>query len=340
MKQPLFARCVALAAVALTLAGCKMNKQDAPDLAGPSEFAQSLTLSVSPDVLTQDGASQSVVTVIARGPNGAPLANVSLRAEIVVNGVPTDFGKLSARNIVTDSNGRATVVYTAPASPAGPVVDPFTLVNIHVTPVGSDFGNSTPRVTTLRLVPPGGGVIAPPDGLQPAFTFTPSAPIDNQSILFDASSSRAPSNNPIVQYQWNFGDGGTATGITTTYEYRTPNTYTVTLTVTDGFGRSRSTSQSITVSAGSNPTSLFTFSPASPTTQTTVLFNAAASQAAPGRTITRYAWDFGDPEDRTAGSGVQTSHRFTRAGTYTVTLVVTDDGGRKGTSSLTVTVLP
>ena len=340
MKQTFSIRFAALAAAAVTLAGCTMDKQDAPALAGPSEFGQSITVSVSPDVLMQDGASQSVVTAMARGANGAALANLSLRAEIVVNGVPTDFGRLSARSLVTDSSGRATVIYTAPASPAGPVVDEFTLVNIHVTPVGSDFGNSTPRVTTLRLVPPN-GVIAPPDGLQPAFTFTPGAPIDNQSVLFNASTSQAPANNPIVQYRWDFGDGSSATGVTTTHAYSTPDTYTVTLTVVDGYGRSRSTSQSLTVNAGTNPTALFTFSPAAPTTQTTVLFNAAASQPAPGRRIVSYAWDFGDPNDHNSGgSGAQTSHRYSARGTYTVTLVVTDDAGRRGTSSVTVTVLP
>ncbi len=142
MKHCLVSRCVALAAVTLTVAACTMKEQEPAPLSGPSEFGQSLNVSVTPDILTQDGASQSVVTVTARGPNGAPLASLPLRAEIVVGGVATDFGKLSARNIATDANGRATVVYTAPASPAGAVVDPFTLVNIAITPLGSDFGNA------------------------------------------------------------------------------------------------------------------------------------------------------------------------------------------------------
>src|SRR5215212_7041174 len=85
-------------------AACTMKQQQAPALTGPSEFGTAITVSITPDVIQQDGASQSIVTITARGPNGEPLANVPLRAQIVVNGTPTDFGTLSARNIVTDAN--------------------------------------------------------------------------------------------------------------------------------------------------------------------------------------------------------------------------------------------
>ena len=336
MKHSVFVRSLALTAVAAAIAGCTMKEQEPPALSGPSEFAQSLTVTVSPDVLTQDGASQSVVTVTARGPNGTPLASVPLRAEILVGGIPTDFGSISARNLVTDSSGRAMLVYTAPSSPAGPAVDEFTLVNISITPVGNDFGNSSPRVTTLRLVPP--GVVAPPDGLRPAFTFLPTAPTDNQNVLFDASSSAAPANNAIVKYQWTFGDGGSGSGVTATYSYDTPGTYTVTLTVIDGFGRSRSTSQSITVAAGIGPTAVFVASPTVQSINQDLFFNASQSTPAPGRRIERYRWEFGDGSGSNAGP--TTSHAYTRAGTFVVTLTVTDDAGRKATATGQVTVTP
>ena len=336
MTHAFLTRSAALAALALAAAGCTMKQQEAPPLSGPSEFGQSITVSVTPDVLQQDGRSQSVVTVTARGPNGAALPNLPLRAEIRVAGTPTDFGTLSARNLVTGSDGRASVVYTAPAAVDGPTVDPFTIVDIGITPIGSDFGNSATRFASLRLVPT--GVVAPPDGLVPAFTVSPATPIDNQDVLFDASTSTAPANNPIVQFRWDFGDGDTDTGLTATHSFDTPGTYVVTLTVVDGFARSRSTSRTVTVSPGVNPVAVITASPTAPVVGQQVNFNGLSSVATPGQPIVGYLWDFGDGTPNLTGA--QVGHTFSRAGTYVVTLVVTDSAGRKGTATAQVVVAP
>ena len=336
MKHRLVSQCVAVMAAALTVAGCTMKEQEPPALNGPSEFGQSITISISPDVIQQDGASQSVVTVTARGPNGAPLANVPLRADIRVGGVPTDFGTISARNLVTNAEGRATLVYTAPPAVGGVAVDEFTVVDIGITPIGNDFGNSQTRLASLRLVPT--GTVAPPDGLRPAFTFTPLQPLDNEPVLFDASTSSAPANNPIAQYRWDFGDGSTGTGLTVSHPFRTAGTFTVTLTVVDGVGRSRSASQTVVVGPGTNPTPRITVSPTAPVVNQSVNFNAATSTPAPGRRIVSYVWDFGDGTPQ--ATGPQVSHAFGRVGTYVVTLTVTDDVGRTAAVTTQVAVSP
>ena len=324
---------VVLAALA---SACTLKKQEEPDFTGPSEFGTSIVVSISPDVLVQDGASQSVVTVTARGPNGQPLPNVSLRAEIRVNGSPMDFGSLSARSVVTGPDGRATFVYTAPSSP-GISVDPFTVVEIVVTPIGNDFNNSAQRSASVRLVP--NGPVAPPDGLAPYFVFTPSNPQDHQVVLFSACNDPqrpcAPANNPIFTYSWSFGDGRSATGQSVPHEFSAPGTYLVMLTVTDGYGRSATSSQTMSVGQGVNPTAVITFSPQDPLPGTTVQFNALASRAAPGRTIVSYSWDFGDGATAT---GVSTSHLYPNIGNFTVTLVVTDDVGRTGVVTQVVPV--
>ncbi len=336
MKHSSLVPGVALILAGALAAGCTMKKQEAPSLAGPSEFATSINIAVTPDILQQDGASQSVVTITARGVNGEALASVPLRAEIVVNGTPADFGSLSARNLVTGGDGRATLVYTAPAaSPAAVAIDQFTVVDIGITPVGGDFGNSATRYASLRLVPR--GVIAAPDGLRPSFTVNPTSPTDYQTVLFDASASTAPSNNPISSYTWDFGNGRQGTGRTTSHAYTSVGTYVVTLTVSDALGRSASTSQSLTVTPGSNPTARFAISPTTPSVNIPVNFNAAASTPAPGRTLVSYTWDFGDG---TSATGAQTSHAYGRSGTYTITLTVRDDAGRSSTLSQTVTISP
>jgi PKD repeat protein len=314
---------------AVTGAGCTMKNQEAPPLTGPSEFGTSVTVAVSPDVLAQDGASQSVVTVTVRNASGQPLANLPLRAEITVNGQAADFGSLSAKSIVSGADGRATVVYTAPANASG--VE--SIVNIAVTPLSGSYGNQEPRTAAIRLVPP--GIVVPPSGLQPAFTVSPENPVEGQGALFSARSSSSPANNPITQYSWDFGDGRTATGIDVTATFNTPGTYFVSLTVRDAVGRSASTTKPVTVGQGTAPTAAFTFSPTDPVANEAVHFNAAASTAGPGRQIVSYRWDYGDG---TSDSGRQVAHAFSAVRNYTVTLTITDDIGRTATTSTTVQI--
>ena len=115
----------------VSVASCTTHKTEIPALTGPSDVGTSLAVHVTPDTIFQDGASQSLVTVNAFDSNGQPLRNLPLRAEIRVNGIITDFGSLSARSIVTDQSGRATVTYTAP--PAVPIqVGNGTIVAISV----------------------------------------------------------------------------------------------------------------------------------------------------------------------------------------------------------------
>ena len=65
-----------------------------------------------------------------------------------------------------------------------------------------------------------------------------------------------------------------------------------------------------------------------------VSFDASAS-ADPDGSIASYAWDFGDG---TTGNGAATTHTYTAAGTYSVTLVVMDDAGATDTWTTTIRV--
>ena len=106
--------------VSFTLAGCTVHRSEAPPLTGPSDMALSTRMEANPDTIGQDGGSQSSIRVFANGPDGRPLAGVTFRVDMAVRGVPQDFGALSARSIVTGSDGVARVIYTAPAAdPAG-----------------------------------------------------------------------------------------------------------------------------------------------------------------------------------------------------------------------------
>jgi subtilisin family serine protease len=52
---------------------------------------------------------------------------------------------------------------------------------------------------------------------------------------FDATASFDPGGS-IVDYEWEFGDGHTGSGVTASHRYLVPNVYTVVLTVTDDGG--------------------------------------------------------------------------------------------------------
>ena len=103
----------------------------------------------------------------------------------------------------------------------------------------------------------------------------------------------------------------------------------------DDRGAVGTSTQSVTV-ATSQPTALFVFSPSLPSVGVPVFFDASGVRATvPGRTLVSHAWVFGDGS---TASGKTTSHAFTFAGTFNVTLTVTDNVGERNTSSASVLV--
>lgn len=321
---------------AVLLGACTLKEQETPPLTGPSELSTSINISVTPDTLSQDGASQSLVTITARDQNGQPLRSLPLQAAIAVNGVLTDFGTLSARNLVTDANGRATLTYTAP--PAPPIaVDNGTVVQIHITPAGNDFGNATARFASIRLVP--SGVVTPPNNLSASFDITRTDNTEDSTILFDATKSDAANpNTTIVSYHWDFGSGQTATGKQVTRKL-SPGNRTVTLTITDVTGRTGTSQQVISVVSGTRPTAVSpVISPTPPRLGEPVHFDASGSFAAPGHRIVSYTWNFGEGTIRTT-SEPRTDFVYTLGGrTYVVLLTVTDETGKTSQTPATVNV--
>jgi PKD repeat protein len=66
-----------------------------------------------------------------------------------------------------------------------------------------------------------------------AFIFTPANPMVYDTITFDASSSSDSLGHQLF-YHWDFGDGKSASGVTTTHQFTEPGNYQTKLTVTDG----------------------------------------------------------------------------------------------------------
>jgi PKD repeat protein len=83
------------------------------------------------------------------------------------------------------------------------------------------------------------------------------------------------------------------------------------------------------------PVAEFSVSTSSPTAGQPVSFDGSASSD-PNGAIASYSWDFGDGS--AAGTGVSPSHTYAHAGSYEVTLTVTDSSGRMARVSHTVNV--
>lgn len=327
----------ALCLLTLGVASCTLGTPSTPSLSGPSTLGTAIVVTASPDLMARDGAAQSVITVTARDASGQPIRNLALRMDVKIGGALGDLGTLSSRNISTGSDGRANVIYTAPP-PAAFGATNETTIQVVATPVGTDAANTTVSGVSIRLTSP--GVIQAPNASPvPSFFASPSSPHERESVLFDGSASKDPDGR-IVSYQWNFGDGTTAsgTGATTSHLYGVAAAYQPTLTVTDDRGLSvTSAPMTLTVVAATNPVASFVVSPTPVVHGVVANFNGTASSVPPGRQLQTWRWDFGDGTSATT-NGPTTTHTFAVAGTYTVVLTVTDDIARTATVTVNVVV--
>ncbi|MFE9053870.1 PKD domain-containing protein [Streptomyces mutabilis] len=170
----------------------------------------------------------------------------------------------------------------------------------------------------------------------PVAEFAAQCSTANTTCTFDASAATDPDGR-IASYAWNFGDGTTGEGVTTSHTYAKAGTYQVKLTVTDDSGTTATTTREAT--AGSEPS---TGEPPSAFASAdcmdeTCTFNADGTSD-PDGDIASYAWDFGDG---TAGTGETVTHDYPNVkGDYTIRLTVTDRAGHTDIATSRVQCIP
>ncbi|MDY0747258.1 PKD domain-containing protein [Paucibacter sp. R3-3] len=154
------------------------------------------------------------------------------------------------------------------------------------------------------------------------------------SLSFSGAGS-TDAEGAIASYAWTFGDGTSASGVSVTKSYAAAGNYTVTLTVTDAAGLSNSKTQAVAITAPTNQAPVAAISgPASGLVGANLSFSGAGSTDAEGA-IASYAWTFGDG---TSASGVSVTKSYAAAGSYTVTLTVTDAAGLSSSKMQTVVI--
>ena len=85
------------------------------------------------------------------------------------------------------------------------------------------------------------------------------------------------------------------------------------------------------------PTAAFVFTKIGTTVSMTVNFNGSTSTTEPGRTITNYAWGFGDG-NTASGASPTTSNVYTTAASVNPALTVTDSAGLTASATVSVTI--
>ncbi|MCA8959282.1 MAG: PKD domain-containing protein [Planctomycetes bacterium] len=182
-------------------------------------------------------------------------------------------------------------------------------------------------------------LITPNSNPAPSFTHVPDRPVGLtfETFTFDASATSDPDGDTIVSYAWDFGDGNTATGITTSHSYSLPAARTIRLTTTDSEGgRASSTFVLQTIPVKTDPFSVpGSYSPI-PALETISFDGSGSFDNDLGDDVIAWSWDFGDGM---TGSGEMVDHQYLAEGTYTVTLTVSDYFGDTGTNTTTVTVI-
>lgn len=129
-----------------------------------------------------------------------------------------------------------------------------------------------------------------------------------ESIELDANQS----GGEIDDYEWEFGDGTTATGESVSHTYDEPGEYTIELTVIGPNGRGTATSD---IFASAEDEFGFSVVTTDPTANLPVRFEASADG--------EHEWTFGDGEQATGTSGT-IEHIYEEGGEYEVTM--TADG--------------
>ncbi|KPJ64350.1 hypothetical protein AMK68_01800, partial [candidate division KD3-62 bacterium DG_56] len=141
--------------------------------------------------------------------------------------------------------------------------------------------------------------VGAPASQQPTCSISVSTPTYTQLLITFTATASDP-DGTVVGYDWEFGDGGIATGnpATHTYAAGSAGNYTVNLMVTDNTATVGLCSETVNVTNPA-PTCAFTMPGGTPQPGQEVCFDGTISSDENG-TIASYLWDFGVPTDLTS----------------------------------------
>jgi chitodextrinase len=236
------------------------------------------------------------------GPGGT---NVTIQGENLSDTTSVNFNGAPAQFYFAPYYGTIIAIV-----PAGATTGPISLT----TPTGTATSSSSFAVITADTTPP-----------ETTITSGPLPTTTSSAATFEFSASE-PSTFECSLDTALFADCGSPT----TYAALADGPHTFRVRATDAAGNTDPTpaQQTWIVQPNARPTARFTVG----CTALSCRYDASGSADSDG-TITSYAWDFGDG---TGAAGSPGSHAYAQAGSYLVTLTVTDDGGATNTASTLV----
>lgn len=300
--------------ITVTASSGALSASDTLDVVDGFVAASTVNVSVNPNNLSAIGGD-ATIRVSVRDSTGFPIPNRDVlfssdRGVLASNGAPKR----------TNSDGLVSDVLSLNPLDLTPSVNTINL---------SILVDATTYTTTVTITDNASPV--------PVINISPEVIVEGDTANFSATGS-TDSDGEIVDYAWQFGDGGTGVGETVEHVYDAAGTYVVILTATDNEGAQTSTSTTLTIdSATANvaPVPAFSWSPTSVRAEEPVQFDASDSTDSDG-SISIYEWNFGDGSTERTGRTV--THIFPGADTYEVTLRLTDNEGETAVLKQEVTV--
>lgn len=164
------------------------------------------------------------------------------------------------------------------------------------------------------------GACNSPDSLMRTITFSnlfvAATPLPDITVCANGSVTFPDSSSNALTYEWDFGDGSTATTSPTSHVYTTPGTYTARLIVGNPNTCNKFDTIYVTIRVNPNPTAAFTFTPAVGEPNEPFVFTNQSTGAA------SYLWNFGDGRTSNETNPV---YEYRRSGTFTVCLTATNE---------------
>lgn len=179
-----------------------------------------------------------------------------------------------------------------------------------------------------------------PENRVPHAEFDVSCP--NQDLTCTFTDKSRDDDGSISRWHWDFGDGQISDLQNPSHTYAAAQTYKVTLTVTDNGGATDAKTHDAKPKAAppppENKAPHAEFDVACPNPDLTCTFTDRSTDE--DGSVSAWHWDFGDGQSLDAPSSAPVSHTYSAAGSYPVTLRVTDNGGATDTRDHTANPQP